>query len=163
MESTMGSERFAVVSALDPETDAAAAHPTPDYADASKFHKFVALLMLGVPDDTETFVLSIIGYSSTAGADATTLITKSLAAHATNNDDSQHILEINGDQIERISAAAIAAGTNTNPLRYVRANVTTAVAQGETFTLVLLGFDPREGPVSGLDLASTVIGGGTVA
>jgi hypothetical protein len=153
----MACERFGIVSVLDPKADAAEAHPTDDYVDMSKWHKCVGIFLVGVPDDTETIVISLIGYSDNSGSDATTLVTKSIAAHATDNDNKQWVLEINADQIERIGTAAGVA------LRYVRANMTTAVAQGEPIAALALGFDPREGPVSGLDLASVTIGGGTVS
>lgn len=157
MENLTAKERFAIVSVLDPKADGAAAHPTDDYADMSLFYRAVGIALIGVPDDTETIEAKLIAYSSTAGADATDIATAAWgSAHATNNDNIQIVVETNADDIERISRDAIIAGTNTNPLRYLRFVVTTAVAQGEPLAAILLAFDPRHGPTSGLDLASVV-------
>ena len=143
-------EDAALVATIDPQTLTVGATYS-DYVDMSKFGRLTAIMSIG-DFAAETIDFKLVGYSDESASDPTDLVAATqLAAHATNNDNDQVVLEMTADAMLRLAQAA---GVT---LQYVRACVTIgAGGVGGPISVVVLGSDPREWPASESDLASVV-------
>jgi hypothetical protein len=141
--SSQPSEQIAVVGTVDPQTVANTAKLT-DAVDMSKFHELLAILLLGdMASETIDFELQ---ESATAGGTYTTITGKAatqLAAHATNNDNKQIVINLKAEELS--------AGK-----QFVKGRVITGGATGGPACVVMLGVKPRYGPASDDDLTDVV-------
>jgi hypothetical protein len=137
------SERIAVVGTVDPQTVANTEQLT-DAVDMSKWHEAMFVLLLGnMAAETIDFKLM---ESDTAGGTYTDISGKAitqLAAHATNNDNKQAVINLKAEEL----------GTGK---RYVKARVITGGATGGPAAVLALGVRPRFGPASDDDSADVV-------
>ena len=135
------SERVAVVGTVDPQTVANTEKLT-DAVDMSKFEEAMFILLLGdMAAETIDFKLMESDASGGTYTDISGKAITQLAAHATNNDNEQYIINL--------KASELGAGK-----RYVKGRVITGGATGGPACVVALGLAPRYGPASDDDLSS---------
>lgn len=137
------SEVAAVVGVIDPDANAAGTVST-GWVDASKFTKFLAIVMAGDLGALATIDAKIEQAKSAAGTDAKDLVGKAITqlTKAGNDDNKQALINIKSDELD------INGG-----FTHLRLTLVTAAATSDGGGL-LLGFNPRYGPASDHDLAS---------
>lgn len=135
-------EKIALVGTIDPGTVANTEVFT-DVIDMAKWHQAMGIALLGnmasETIDFKAYRCAADGSSKVALKSAT-----QLAAHATNNDNTQVVINVRS---EDLSAAADGA-------RYVVFGLVTGGATGGPAAAVALGVDARFNPASADDLAS---------
>lgn len=141
MISTNASEQIAVIATLDP-VSVVNSEVFTDACDLSKFNQVMAILSIGVMAD-EGIVLKGY-YCDSAGNNATALKTKTIVHHTSNNDATQQVMVIRGDELNAIAETT----------RYVKFGVATDNSAGGIMSIVVLGIDPRAGLASSQDLSS---------
>ncbi|MGH8578871.1 MAG: hypothetical protein ACREVK_01675 [Gammaproteobacteria bacterium] len=135
-------EQLAIVSTIDPQT-VTSMPQTGDYVDMSKYHSVAFFFALG-DMAAETIDASVLEATSSAGAGAQALkAATQLAAHASNNDLKQIVIEVN--------ASDLTAG-----FRYVAPKLVTGSTTGGPASCVGLAYKSRNNPASDGDLASVV-------
>lgn len=138
--STQPSERAAVIATIDPQT-VVNSELFSDVIDCKLWHEVMGVALLGnVAAETIDFRVCTC---DSDGSNPTTLkASTQLAAHASNNDNKQLVLNV-------LSSALLA----TNK-RYVKFGLVTGGASGGPACVVALGMKPRYGPASDNDLSS---------
>src|SRR5262249_28249569 len=113
-----------------------------DVVDMSKFREVMGIALLG---DMAAETIDFKCYTCDSdGSNATALTSATqLAAHATNNDNKQIVLNVKSDHV-------------TNTERSVRSGLVTGGATGGPACVVALGFRPVYGPATDDDLTSVV-------
>lgn len=143
MPASLPSERIAVVGTVDPQTVANTEKLT-DAVDMSKWQQVMFVLMLGdMASETIDFKLQESATSGGTYTDITGKAATQLAAHATNNDNKQIIINL--------KAQELGAGK-----QFVKGRVITGGATGGPAAVLALGVAPRHGPASDSDLADVV-------
>lgn len=137
------SERAAVVGVIDPDANAAGTVTT-GWVDASKFNKFLAIVMAGDLGSSATIDAKIEQASDSSGTGAKDLAGKSITqlTKAGTDDNKQALINFNTSDLDI-----------NNGFTHVRLSFTTGTATSDGGA-VLLGFDPRYGPASDHDAAS---------
>lgn len=137
------SEKAAVVGTVDPGTLANTEKLT-DAIDMSKFQEAMGVLLLGdMAAETIDFEAR---ESASSGGTYTTISGKAatqLAAHATNNDNKQIVINVKSDKLS--------AG-----MQFVKFRAITGGATGGPAAILALGMSPRFGPATDDDLADVV-------
>jgi hypothetical protein len=135
------SERVAVVGTVDPQTVANSEKLT-DAVDMSKWHEVMFVFLTGdMAAETIDFKLQ---ESATSGGTYTDISGKAatqLAAHASNNDNKQLVINLKSEEL-------------SSGMRYVKGRAITGGATGGPACIVALGVKPRFGPGSDDDLSS---------
>lgn len=127
------SEMMAVVSTIDPVA-VVNVEAVGDYVDLGAWESVVFIFMLGNMA-AETVDCKLEQASSSGGTGKKDLVTATqLAAHATNNDGTQVILEVRAEELDL-----------TNSFRYVRPRMITGGASGGPCACIGLGFNARYG------------------
>ena len=140
------SERLAVIGVLDPVVVVDTELFT-DYIDMQDFEQVLGICMTGNVNN-KTFDFTAYGYSSTAGADVTTLkACTQLAAHATTSDNLQLVIGICRQDL-------VAKGATPTTLRYVRFGILSQAAQDGPVAILAIAGDARYGLAREQDLAS---------
>lgn len=135
---TLPSYRAGIVGAIDPDATTAGTVTT-DWVDASKYERFLGILMTGTLGSSGTVNAKIEQATDGAGTGVKDVDGKAitqLSQGAPNDSDKQALINLNADELD------IAAG-----FTHVRLSVTVASAACDIGAL-LLGFDPRFGPAS---------------
>lgn len=135
-------ENFALCATIDSQTVSDTA-VTSDVIDMSKWHKIMAVFMLGNMA-AETIDCAIYTCDSGGTNGAAFMSATQLAAHATNNDNHQIIIEVDGDQLAE-------GGTNAD--RYVMARMITGGSTGGPASCAVFGI-PKNGPGTNDDLST---------
>lgn len=133
-------EKIAVVGTIDPATVANTEVFT-DVVDMSKFHQVLGIALIGnVAAETVDFK----AYScDSGGTTAVSLkVCTQLAAHASNNDNTQLVINVRAEDLQ--------ASTQ----RYIKFGLVTGGATGGPCAVLALGVDPKFSPASDSDLAS---------
>ena len=138
---SLPSDRAGVVGRVNPQTVANAEKFT-DVVDMSKFREVMGIALLG---DMAAETIDFKCYTCDSdGSNATALTAATqLAAHATNNDNKQIVINVKSDHV-------------TNTKRYVKFGLVTGGATGGPACVVALSFRPDYGPASDDKLSSVV-------
>ena len=136
------SERIGIIATIDPQTISNTELFT-DVVDMSKWHEVMAIVQWGNMASEALDFRAVSTASDGTGATAITgkAITQ-VAAHASNNDNTQHIINLKSQEI--------ASGT----VRYVKFGAVTGGATGGPANVIVLGLVPRHGPVTDNDLST---------
>jgi hypothetical protein len=137
-------EQVAVIGTIDPATVANTEVFT-DVVDAGRWHQVLGLALIGnLPAET----ISFKAYRcDSAGNNKVQLkAAATLAAHATNNDNTQIVINVRNDEV----------GAAADGARYVCFGLVTGGATGGPCAAVALGVNARYQPGSDSDLASVV-------
>ena len=137
------SERIAVVGTVDPQTVANSEQLT-DAVDMAKWHEAMFILCLGNMA-AETIDFGVYE-SATSGGSYTAVTGKAatqLAAHASNNDNTQIVINVKAEEL-------------SSGMRYLKGRAITGNSTGGPACVVALGLKPRHAPGSDDDLASVV-------
>lgn len=136
-------ENLALAGTLDPVTVVNSEVFT-DVIDMKKFHKVMASLLIG-DVAAETVIFRCVTCDSAGNNVAALKTCDTLAAHATDNDNTQSIIEVDGADLP---------GTS-NADRYIKFGVVTGGASGGPMSIVALGL-PKQLPADNHNLASVV-------
>lgn len=138
----LASEKVALIGTIDPVTVANTETFT-DVIDMSKFHQVLAIAFLGdmaaETIDFKCYVCDSAGNNASAIKSAT-----QLTGHATNNDNSQIIIGVRGEDLL----------PQTTYNRYVKFGLVTGGATGGPAAVAVLGVDAKYGPAVDHDLSS---------
>jgi hypothetical protein len=142
------SEAAAVVATVDPDAYTAAAYSS-DEVDMSKFESIMCVVTVGEMASTSTVACKLQA-STTSGGTFVDITGKAISTitQATSplTSDVQAVINLRTEEL----------WSSTSPeaeYRYVKAVMTVAAAASDA-GLVILGFNPRQGPASDNDLAS---------
>lgn len=137
-------ERMGLIGTIDPQTVSNSEVFT-DVIDMSKYQKVMAVFMLGnMP--AETIVARCVTCDS-GGTNAAAFKTAStLSAHASNNDNDQIIIELDGDEL---------AEGGSNAERYVKFGLVTGGSTGGPAACAVFG-EVKQPPATNHDLSSIV-------
>lgn len=137
------SEVTALVGIIDPDAYAAGAVST-GWVDASKFFKFLAIIMAGDLGASATLDAKIEQAKDASGTAAKDLTGKAITqlTKAGTDDNKQALINIRSEELD------INGG-----FTHLRLTMTTAAATSDSGG-ILLGFNPRYGPASDHDLTS---------
>jgi len=134
-------ENFSLCGTLDPVT-VVNSEVFSDVIDMRKFHKALGTLLIGNVA-SETIVFRAVTCDSAGNNVAALKTASTLTAHATNNDNSQILIEVDGADLP---------GT-TNADRYIKFGVVTGGASGGPMSISVHGI-PKHLPATNNDLAS---------
>jgi hypothetical protein len=135
------SEKAAVVATVDPQT-VANTEKLSDAVDMQKWGEILAIFLTGdMASETIDFKLMECATSGGTYTDITGKAITQRAAHASNNDNLQFIVNLKAEEL--------GAGK-----RYVKARAITGGATGGPASVVVLGLRPKFNPASDDDLAS---------
>ena len=140
---TVASDRAAVVAVIDPDAYGAGG-VTSDWVDASKFHRFMAIVTAGVFVATGLLDFKLQQATDGSGTGAKDITGKSITqlTAAGSDDDKQAIINASMDELD----------TN-NAFTHI-AMVMTLTTAGADSGAIMLAFDARQEPGSNDDLAS---------
>jgi len=136
-------ENMALCGTLDPVT-VVNSEVFSDVIDMKKFHKVLGTLLIGNVA-SETIVFRCVTCDSAGNNVAAFKTASTLAAHATNNDGKQILIEVDGADLP---------GT-TNADRYIKFGVVTGSTSGGPMSISAHGI-PKHLPATGQDLATIV-------
>ena len=137
------SERAAVVATVDPQTVANSEKLT-DAIDMSKWAEVLFIFLTGdMASETIDFGLQASATSGGTYANITDKQATQLAAHASNNDNSQIVINLKAEEMP--------AGK-----RWVKGRAITGAGTGGPGCIVALGMRPKFGPATDDDLASVL-------
>jgi len=138
--SSQPSERIGVVGTIDPQTVANTETYT-DVVDMKSFHEVLGILLLGnMAAETIDFKAY---YCDSDGNNAVSLkAATQLAAHASNNDNKQIVINVKSQDLAALNK------------RYVKFGLVTGAGTGGPSAVVALGVSPRFAPVTDSDLSS---------
>lgn len=139
--SSQPSERAAVVGTIDPQTVNSTEKLT-DAVDMSKWHEAMFICLLG-DMAAETITFTVKESDASGGTYAALKSAATLAAHASNNDGKQVVINVKAEELS--------AGK-----RYLKGSLVTGGGTGGPACVVALGMNPRFGPGSDDDLADVV-------
>lgn len=135
-------ENLTVIGTIDPQT-VVNTELFSDVVDMSKFGQVFGIALLG-NIAAETIDFKCYRCDSDGSNAAALKSATQLAAHATNNDNTQVVISVRAEELESASAGA----------RYVKFGLVTGGATGGPAAVLALGVDPRQGVAADLDLAS---------
>ncbi len=133
-------EKLAVVGTIDPATVANTEVFT-DVIDMSKFHQVLGIALIGNVA-SETIDFKAYSCASGGGSAASLKVATQLAAHASNNDNTQLVINVRAEDMQ-------ASGQ-----QYIKFGLVTGGATGGPCSVVALGVDAKFSPASDSDLAS---------
>jgi len=139
--SSQPSERAAVVGTVDPQTVNSTEKLT-DAVDMSKWHEAMFICLLG-DMAAETIDFKVKESDASGGTYAALKSATQLAAHASNNDNKQIVINVKAEEL-------------SSGKRYLKGSLVTGGATGGPACVVALGTVPRIGPASDDDLADVV-------
>lgn len=144
MINALASEDAAIVGNIDPDAYTAAAYST-GWIDASKFHKFMALIAAGTLGSSATLDGKLEQAQDSSGTGVKDITGKAITqlTQAGSDSDKQAIINLRPSELDV-----------QNAFTHFRLTVTVAVATSDADGKVL-GLDPRHGPASDFD-ATTV-------
>ena len=134
-------ENLALIGTKDP-ADVVNSEVFTDVIDMRKFHKVMATLLMG-DIANETIIFRCVTCDSAGNNVAALKTCDTLAAHATNNDNTQSIIEVDGADLP---------GT-TNADRYIKFGVVTSSTSGGPMSIAVQGL-PKQLPANNHNLAS---------
>ena len=140
----LGSERVAIVAAIDPDAYTAAAYSS-DYVDMAKFETIQAILLVGTMASTSTVAFKLqqaTDASGTGAKDITGKAITTLTQASPDASDKQAVINCRAEELDM-----------DNDFRFVKAVMTVAVAASDAGA-VILGMNPVHAPASDSDLAS---------
>lgn len=139
MGAVLGSEKFAVLSCIDPDAYTAAAY-NGDVIDMSLWDQVTFIVMAGTLGSSATLDFAVKSDSASGGSYATTVKAITQLTDAGTDSDKQVIVNIRAEDL--------AEGQ-----RYIRGTMTVGVATSDCGT-VAIGHGAKYGPASDNDLAS---------
>lgn len=137
------SDQVAVVGTIDPDAYTANTYVS-DYADMSKFHSVMAVVMAGTLGSTGTLDAKLVQATASDGTGSKDITGKSITqlTQAGTDADKQAVINCFAHELDI-----------ANNFTHVAISMTTAVATSDAGA-VLLGMAPRYAPASDNDLAS---------
>lgn len=135
------SENAAIVGTIDPDANAAATYLS-DVIDMSKFESIMALVMTGILGASATINAKLV-QATTSGGTYKDVADKAIATLVkATGDDKQVVINCRAEEIDV-----------DNGYRYVKLSMTVGTAASDAGAVVL-GFNARTNPASGVGLAS---------
>lgn len=136
------SELVGVVGRIDPDVQTAATYTT-GWIDASKFHRYMAIVQAGTLGASATLNAKLEQATSAAGAGAKDITGKLITAltQAGTDDDKDAIINLHPSELDL-----------DNAFTHFRLSMTVAVATSDAGAIVL-GIGPRSGPATDNDIA----------
>lgn len=133
-------EKIAIVGTIDPVTVVNTEVFT-DVVDMSKFHQCLGIALIG---NVAAEAIDFKAYTCASGGGSAVALKSAtqLAAHATNNDGVQVVINVRAEDLAATSA------------QYIKFGLVTGGATGGPCAVVALGVDARFQPASDNDLAS---------
>ena len=141
MPSYKPSDEIAVLGTVDPDANATGAFNT-DWADFEYFETMMAIVQAGIIVASGTLDFKLQQATSSTGAGAKDVSSKSITQFTTGDNAKQAIVNLRADELDV-----------ANSFRYAR-GVMTLTTAGADASAILLGCQPKHGPASGHDLAS---------
>lgn len=137
------SEQVAVVGRIDPDVTVASTVTT-GWIPASKFHRFMAIIMAGTLGASATLNAKLEQATDSSGTGAKDITGKAITAltQAGTDDDKDAIINLRPDELDV-----------DNAFTHFRLSATVAVATSDMGAIVL-GVGPRTGPAQDSDAAS---------
>ena len=139
------SEEFAIVGAIDPDANAAAAYSS-DYVDMSKFDQLIAIVQTGtLTSGSSTIDAKLQQATSAAGAGVKDITGKAItqvAAASPPTNDQQFIINLKANEVDM-----------DNKFRFVKLVLTVGAAAADS-SAVVIARKARYGPASNDDLSS---------
>lgn len=134
-------ENLSVIATIDPQAVANTELFT-DVVDMSKFHKVMGVALLG---GWAAETIDFDAYTcDSAGNNAAALKSTQQAAHATNNDNTQVVVEVKGDDL---------SPDTSNKDRYIKFGLVSGSTTGGTGAVLVLG-EAKQKPATNHNLAS---------
>lgn len=134
------SQRAAVVAAVHPVSSTAA--QTSGWIDATLFHNWLALVMVGAIAATGTTNAKIEQATDAAGTGGKDVVGKAITQFTDTDDNKQALINLKQTDLDF-----------NNGFKFIRLNITSAVA-ANLIAGALIGMDPRNGVASDNDAAT---------